>query len=93
MNKNLKLEILEQLSSLITAGFGLVAALAWNDAIKELISVILPQPSMLWGKIIYALIITAFVVMVTVNLGKIVNRLKEDMASKKKDEQNLENRS
>jgi hypothetical protein len=93
MNKNLKLEILEQLSSLITAGFGLVAALAWNDAIKELISVILPQPSMLWGKIIYALIITALVVVVTINLGKIVNHLKEDVALKKKDEQNLENRS
>lgn len=93
MNKNLKLEILEQLSSLITAGFGLVAALAWNDAIKELISVILPQPSMLWGKIIYALIITALVVMVTINLGKIVNHLKEDIVLKKKDEQNLENRS
>ncbi len=84
MDKNLKLEILEQISSLITAGFGLVAALAWNDAIKELISIILPQPSMFLGKIIYALIITIFVVLVTVNLGKIINRLKAAIKNQEK---------
>jgi Mg2+/citrate symporter len=88
MKNDLKLEILEKLSSLITAGFGLVAALAWNDAIKEVISAILPQPSSaLWGKLIYALIVTILVVIITVNLGKIINRLKESIDSKKKDEQ------
>ena len=58
MDKKLRLEILEKLSSLITAGFGLVAALAWNEAIKEVIALILPQPSMVWGKVVYALIET-----------------------------------
>jgi len=32
----LKYEVLDKMSALITAAFGLVAALAWNDAIKSL---------------------------------------------------------
>ena len=32
----MKTEVIEKLSALITAAFGLVAALAWNDAIKAL---------------------------------------------------------
>ena len=31
---SLKIEILDKISALVTADFGLVAALAWNDAIK-----------------------------------------------------------
>ncbi|MBS4033271.1 MAG: hypothetical protein KGZ85_02290 [Ignavibacterium sp.] len=86
MNNKLKLEILEKLASLVTAAFGLVAALAWNDAIEEVISIILPQPSMLWGKIIYAFIVTILVVIITINLGRIINRLKESIKPTKKDE-------
>lgn len=80
MNKKLKLEVLEKLTALITSGFGLVAALAWNDAIKELINTILPQPSLLWGKLIYAIIVTVLVVFFTVNLGRIVNKLKTGLS-------------
>jgi len=86
MDKNLKLEILEKLASLITAGFGLVAALAWNEAIKELISVILPQPSMLLGKIIYAGIVTILVVFITIKLGRVINKIKEVTEKNKKNE-------
>ncbi|MDD3263486.1 MAG: DUF5654 family protein [Candidatus Nanoarchaeia archaeon] len=32
----MKSEIIEKISALVTAAFGLVAALAWNDAIKAL---------------------------------------------------------
>jgi hypothetical protein len=32
----MKKEVIEKLAALITAAFGLVAALAWNDAIKAL---------------------------------------------------------
>jgi hypothetical protein len=32
----MKIEVLEKLSELITAAFGLVAALAWNEAIRSL---------------------------------------------------------
>ena len=30
----LKQEVMDKISALVTAAFGLVAALAWNDAIK-----------------------------------------------------------
>jgi hypothetical protein len=32
----MKKEVIEKLAALVTAAFGLVAALAWNDAIKAL---------------------------------------------------------
>ena len=32
----MKKEVVEKLTALVTAAFGLVAALAWNDAIKAL---------------------------------------------------------
>lgn len=86
MKNDLKLEILEKLSSLIAAGFGLVAALAWNDAIKEVIAIVMPQPSMVWGKVIYALIVTILVVIITVNLGKVISRLKKEIEDKKNNE-------
>ena len=35
-----KVQLLETFASLITAAFGLVAALAWNDTIKAAIKVV-----------------------------------------------------
>ena len=34
---SIKQEILDKIAALVTAAFGLVAALAWNDAIKLLL--------------------------------------------------------
>lgn len=84
--KSLKLEILEQLASLVTAGFGLVAALAWNEVIKEFFAVFFPSPNMLLGKLIYALIITLVVVFITVKLGNIIGQIKNKMNGEKKNE-------
>lgn len=62
MNKDLKLEILEKMSTLVTAGFGLVAALAWNEAIKKLFETIFGKQSGLIAMFGYAIIITVIVV-------------------------------
>ena len=43
--KDLKIEVLQKISSLATAGFGLVAALAWNDAIKAIFAQVFPAPA------------------------------------------------
>ncbi len=75
-NKSLKLEILEKLSSLLTAGLGLVAALAWNEVIIEFFNTIFPKPNMLIGKLAYALFITVIVVLLTVKLGNIISKIK-----------------
>ncbi|MFH0898761.1 MAG: DUF5654 family protein, partial [bacterium] len=60
----LKIEIIEKVSTLATAGFGLVAALAWNSAIQDLFSIFFPEQESLIAKFSYALIITIFVVLV-----------------------------
>ena len=60
----------EKTTTLIIGGFGLVAALAWNEAIKSLFDVYFKESNGLIGKFIYALMITVIVVIVSIRLGK-----------------------
>lgn len=78
-NKKLRLEILEKMSSLVIAGFGLVAALAWNEAIQDLFKriEIFGVKGSLLAKFAYAALITIIVVAVTYYLSKSVEKLKE----------------
>jgi hypothetical protein len=76
--QRLRVEVLEKVASLATAGFGLVAALAWNDAIKALFTTWFPAPAdNLLAKVGYALVITILVVIVTVQIGRAVNVAKK----------------
>mgnify|MGYP001588255299 CR=1 FL=1 len=53
------------------AGFGFVAALAWNDAIQSLFSEIFgPSRGSLYAKFGYAILITAIVTVVSLRLGR-----------------------
>jgi hypothetical protein len=64
---NIKSEIRQRTSSYILAAFGLVAALAWNDAITNLINYLFPfEKNTVIIKFCYALIITFIVVFVSV---------------------------
>lgn len=67
------------MAALATAGFGLVAALAWNDAIKALFAKIFPKGDSqgLWAMFLYAAFITVIVVLVTMKIGNVVNKIKE----------------
>lgn len=73
---SLRLEILEKIQTLVAAGLGLVAALAWNDAIQSLFVVIFGVHSSLIAKFLYAFIITVLVVYITVRLSRLINRLR-----------------
>ncbi len=77
--KKLHLEVLEKLSQLVTAGLGLVAALAWNSLIQDLFTKIFGTQSDLWAKFGYALIVTIIVVIFTLQISRAVNRLKEEI--------------
>jgi len=79
--KNLRLEILEKLSTLMTAGFGLVAALAWNSAIQDLFRRVnfFGTPDSILAKFVYAFVVTVIVVIVTYSIGRSINRLKDDL--------------
>lgn len=78
-DKKLHIEIIRQMLTLATSGFGLVAALAWNNVIQEFVNnyikKFLPQGSGIWSLLIYALVITFLAVFVTYQLSKILNRL------------------
>lgn len=58
----------------MTAAFGLVAALAWNDAIQSLFTTLFGTAGDLAAKFVYALLVTVVVVFVTVRLGRIAER-------------------
>lgn len=69
-----KKEFFEQSLSWILAGFGLVAALAWNEAIKSLVDVLLgPSKASLFAKFIYAILITLLVVFISKRLRRPVS--------------------
>ncbi|OGD84885.1 hypothetical protein A3B51_01375 [Candidatus Curtissbacteria bacterium RIFCSPLOWO2_01_FULL_41_18] len=75
MHKKLRQELIKQMVILSTSGFGLVAALAWNDAIqafvKEYIDKYISVGSGIISRFIYAIVITIFAVIITYQLTKI----------------------
>lgn len=71
------IEIVEKINTLITAAFGLVAALAWNDTIKALFSIYFPKPEeSITAQFLYALFITVIVVLITVYIARYLDNLK-----------------
>lgn len=80
-NKKLRIELIRQILSLATAGFGVVAALAWNNVIQELVNnyikKFIPGNAGIVSLLIYALVVTILAVTVTFQLSKILERLKD----------------
>lgn len=77
--RSFRKELIEQLITLSSSGFGLVAALAWNEAIqgfvKEYVNIFLPDPSGVISKFFYALLITLFAVLITYQLSRIASKI------------------
>lgn len=75
--RQLHVELAKQMSMLSTAGFGLVAALAWNDAIQSFVSEFIETRipgSGLAYKFLYAAVITVFSVLVTYQVSRVAAR-------------------
>ncbi|MBU0964193.1 hypothetical protein KKC06_04105 [Patescibacteria group bacterium] len=70
-------EYLKTMVQLATTGFGLVAALAWNEAIKALFKEIFGTTSGIISLFTYAVIVTFIVVIITKKLGKLVEKVEE----------------
>jgi len=82
--KSLKVEILEKMGQLVTTGFGIVAALAWNDVIKKLFDKIFPRPEdNLWAMFGYAVVVTVLIVVLTYVLGRLLDRAKKQVIEAK----------
>lgn len=76
--KKFHVELIRQMLTLATAGFGLVAALAWNSLIQEIVNTYIkpyfPNGSLI-SLLIYAILITCIAVLVTYQLSKILQRV------------------
>ena len=73
----MKRAIVERLVTLLTAAFGLIAALAWNDTVKLLFKTIFGEQGDLVAMTLYAILVTVIAVIVTMQMGKIVERTKK----------------
>lgn len=64
--------------TLATSGLGLVAALAWNNLIQELVSQyiepLIGGASGILSLLIYAVVVTILAVVVTYNLSRLVKK-------------------
>ena len=67
-----KSQILPTISTLMTTAFGLIAALAWNQAIQAIILQFLPKQSGILGLVTYAIIITIIAVIATISIARAI---------------------
>ncbi len=73
-----KVQFLETTAALITSAFGLVAALAWNEAIKTAIANFIESDGdQVTGLIIYAVIVTVIAVTATLLIAMALGKAKE----------------
>ena len=67
----MKSQVVEKMAALITAAFGLIAALAWNTAIQEIFKQIFGEASNITAMLIYAIVVTIIAVIATLGIGKL----------------------
>ena len=71
-------EILDKFSNLITTALGLVAALAWNEAIQQLFKQIFGEAGgELAAKFFYAALVTLVVIFATIAVSRAAERAKK----------------
>ncbi|HUV71465.1 MAG TPA: DUF5654 family protein [Clostridia bacterium] len=82
-----RLAVIKQMVQLATAGFGLVAALAWNQLIRtfieDYIKPALGVGSGIISMAIYALTITILAVLVTLQLSRLAETLEQKQEQEK----------
>lgn len=68
-------EVRQKTAGYIVAGFGVVAGLAWNDAIKTLIESVFPESEdTIVAKFLYALAITVLVAVVSLYVVRFIGK-------------------
>jgi len=76
--RDLRNEFRERTLSYVLAGFGLVAGLAWNEAIKTGIEYLFPmKANNILAKLIYAILITALLVIISIYLSRLLKSKEE----------------
>ena len=67
-------EVKERTIGYILSALGLVAGLSWNEAIKSLIDGVFPESNSIVIKFVYAIVVTVFIVFVTIYLVKFIDK-------------------
>ena len=70
----LREDVIKALAALITAAFGLVAALAWNTAIQEIFRTVFGDQSGVVPMLIYAGVVTVIAVIATLAIGRAASK-------------------
>ena len=73
----LKVIALDKMAALITAAFGLVAALAWNEAIKAIFKEIFGEADAIGPLLIYAIVVTVAAVILTILVATQLSKAKK----------------
>ena len=88
MAKPFKLQLVETFATLMTAAFGMIAALAWNEAIKALVAKYYTADDSVIPLLIYAIVITVIavlcIILIARTLGKLKDSMEADIEEKKK---------
>ncbi|MFA6047269.1 MAG: DUF5654 family protein [Parcubacteria group bacterium] len=84
-------EIRNKTVGYIVTALGLVAGLAWNDAVKTLIENFFPaKENTVWAKFIYATVLTIIVVLISLYLVKIFKKEEKRLDKKLEKAEKLE---
>jgi hypothetical protein len=77
-------DVIEKISALMTAAFGLVAALAWNEAITSMFKEGGALYSLAaYGPWAYAILVTIIAVAATIYVGKLAQKAEKAVEKKK----------
>ncbi|MDD1775582.1 MAG: DUF5654 family protein [Methanobacterium sp.] len=68
--KDVKGQVAQTVATLMTTAFGLIAALAWNEAIKAIIIQYFQAGNGITGLLIYAILITIIAVVATIIIAR-----------------------
>lgn len=85
MDKETKLQFVTTFSALITAAFGLVAALAWNEAIKTAVGNVFGSDGSVWGLLVYAILVTILAVIMVILITRQVKKVTDQINAEKKE--------
>lgn len=75
----MKVMVVDKMSALITAAFGLVAALAWNEAIKAIFKEVFGSADSIAPLLAYAITVTIVAVILTILVARSLSVMKSKM--------------
>ncbi|MDD1744169.1 MAG: DUF5654 family protein [Methanomassiliicoccales archaeon] len=78
-----RIQVLDTVAALMTAAFGLIAALAWNQAIKWAVDQVFTADAGL-GYFVYAILVTILAIVAVILIGRSIAKLKGKQAAESK---------